>query len=89
MYAVHSQRAEITIRREPAFLWAKMATSGEIKAVVNAAQTHAENERLLQALRDSKQEHQDAIAALNTRISEMVSAVAASKADLKAAVDTL
>lgn len=66
-----------------------MATNSEIRAVVTAAQTHAENERLLQALRDTKQEHQDAIDAVNTKISEMVTTVAASKAALKAAVDTL
>lgn len=86
---MHSQRAEITSRRKSAFLWATMATNSEIRAVVTAAQTHAENERLLQALRDTKNEHQDAIAALNTKISEMVTTVAASKAALKAAVDTL
>ncbi len=66
-----------------------MATISEIRAVVTAAQTHAENERLLKALRDTKQEHQDAIATLNTRISELVTAVSASRAALKAAVDTL
>lgn len=66
-----------------------MATSAKVKSVVLAAQEHAENERLLQALRDSKQEHQDAIDVLNTRISELVTAVSASKAALKAAVDTL
>ena len=70
-------------------MWAKMATINEIKAVVAAAQEHAENERLLQALRDSKQEHQDAIVTLNSRISELVTAASASKAALKAAVDTL
>lgn len=60
-----------------------------IKEIVLAAQTHAENERVLQALRDSKQEHQDAIVTLNSRISELVTAASASKAALKAAVDTL
>lgn len=86
---MHSQRAEITSRRESAFLWATMATISEIRSVVTAATTHAENERLLQALRDTKQEHQEAIAALDTKISEMVTAVSASRAALKAAVDTL
>lgn len=70
-------------------MWATMATISEIRAVVTAATTHAENERLLQALRDTKQEHQEAIAALNTKISEMVTTVAASRVALKAAVDTL
>ncbi len=86
---MHSQRAETTSLRKSAFLWATMATISEIRAVVTAATTHAENERLLQALRDTKQEHQEAIAALNTKISEMVTAVSASRAALKAAVDTL
>ena len=66
-----------------------MATPSEIRAVVSAAQAHAENERVLQALRDSKQEHQDKIAELNTKISDMLPVLAASKAALKAAVDSL
>lgn len=66
-----------------------MATSNEIKALVAVASEHAENERVLQALRDSKQEKQDEMAVLNTQIANRVAAVADSKARLKAAVDTL
>lgn len=83
---MHSQRAETTSRRKSAFLWAKMAKS--IREIVLAAQAHAENERVLQALRDTKQDHQDKIAALNVRINELLPIVAASKADLKAAIET-
>jgi acyl-CoA reductase-like NAD-dependent aldehyde dehydrogenase len=59
-----------------------------IKEIVLSAQTHAENERVLQALRDTKQDHQDKIAALNVRINELLPIVAASKANLKAAIET-
>lgn len=66
-----------------------MATSNEVTALVAVAQEHAENERVLQALRDSKQEKQDEIAALNAQIAARVAEVADSKARLKAAVDAL
>lgn len=59
-----------------------------IREIVLAAQAHAENERVLQALRDTKQDHQDKIAALSVRINELLTIVAASKADLKAAIET-
>jgi len=61
----------------------------DIKALVAVAQEHAENERVLQALRDSKQEKQDEIADLNARIAAKVADVADSKARLKAAVGPL
>lgn len=66
-----------------------MATSNDIKALVAVAQEHAESERVLQALRDSKQQKQDEIAELNARIAAKVADVADSKARLKAAVGTL
>jgi len=66
-----------------------MATSNQIKAIVAVASEHAENERVLQALRDSKQEKQDEIAVLNTQIADRVAAVADSRARLKDVVDTL
>lgn len=68
---------------------ASMATSNEIRVLVSVAQEHAENERVLQALRDSKQIKQDEIAALNAQIASRVADVADSRARLKAAVDAL
>lgn len=61
----------------------------DIKALVAVAQEHAENERVLHALRDTKQEKQDEIAVLNAQIADRIAAVADSKARLKSAVDTL
>ena len=66
-----------------------MAKITEIKALVAVAQEHAENERVLQALRDNKQEKQDEIAVLNAQIADRVAAVADSRARLKDVVDTL
>lgn len=66
-----------------------MATITEIKALVAVAQEHAENERVLQALRDSKQEKQFEIQELNDQIAHRLALLDDSKARLKAAVDAL
>jgi len=55
----------------------------EIKAVVDAAAFHAENERLLQVARDGKAAHQAAIASINTDIQMLGAAVIVSKQALK------
>jgi len=61
----------------------------EIKAVIEAANVHAENQRLLDIYRDEKKSHQDAIAVLNDQISMMQAALTVSKQDLKTAINAL
>jgi len=61
----------------------------DIRAVVDAAAFHAENERLLQVARDSKSAHQDAINVLNTEIQMLQAAIIVSKQALKDSINTL
>ena len=61
----------------------------EIKAVIDAAAVHAENQRLLDLYKDDKKAHQDAIAVLNDKISMMQAAILVSKQDLKNATNAL
>lgn len=61
----------------------------EIQAVITASAKYAKDEDLLSSLKAQKAQHQNAIADLNTQITDMVQVVLASKAALKAAANNI